>query len=386
MLEHTSHTMDSASRAAKQGACLFFLLFALASPIGLAQAVEQERILDSTRFLARGNTYVAATDSDEATRANPATLAEPKLAFQLRFLQMDLFVGQNTMNSVSDVANVDGEASAVALLETFRDKFGKRQYGRVQFMPLATRIFAFEISPFVSSSNFIDMRLPTTPTVEFESHTISGVNLSYAQTIGKETLVGLTLRPAHRQRFRGDIAFANLLEFVDSDAFQLDDVFEREEGFIVGADLGVIWRKGKNWRFGLVGENLGHAANNAEFQNTTSPLAQRINLGMDYRYEFKPWYWDWLFDIQNIDQAWSGQRDPFRSLHLGTELGVSYVSRDTDLGLALGINDGYFTSGLYADFYVTRLNLSYYAVELGQYAGQRKDRRWGATLVSSMTF
>lgn len=351
-----------------------------------ARAAEQERVLESPRFFARGNTFVAASDSDEATRGNPATLAEPKLTFQLRFLQLDLMLGQNTLDSVSDVASIDAEASAVALLDTFRDKFGKRQYGRVQLMPLAMRIHSFEASPFLSSSNFVDMRLPTTPEVQFQSHTMTGLNLSYAMPIGKETVAGLTLRPAHRQRFHGNISFSDLLDFVDSDEFELGDVFEREEGFIVGADLGFIWKPGKEWRFGLVGENLGHAANNGDFQNGTSPLQQRVNLGLDYRMDFKPWYWDWLFDIQNIDQAWAGQLDFYRTLHLGTELGLSYLSRDTDLGVALGVNEGYFTSGLYVDLLIFRLNLAYYAVELGEYAGQRKDRRWGVTLLSSMTF
>lgn len=379
--------------ARRVGLCLLarsswlgFCGFIVSANLAVAVAAEQERVLESSRFLARGNTFVAATDSDEATRANAATLAEPKLTFQLRWLQLDVLLGANTVNSVSDIASIDGEANAVALLDTFRDKFGKRQYGRVQVMPLATRIFAFEMAPFVTSSSFIDMRLPSTPTVEFNSHTMTGVNFSYARTFGKDLLVGMTLRPAHRQQFHGDIAFADLLEFVDNDDFELSDILEREEGFIVGTDIGVIWRTGKNWRWGLVGENLGHAANLADFQHPTSPLAQRINLGLDYRMDFKPWYWDWLVDIQNIDQAWAGQLDVYRTLHLGTELGLSYLSRDTDLGLAFGLNEGYVTSGLYINMLIMRLNLAYYAVEVGEYAGQRKDRRWSATLLSSMTF
>lgn len=350
------------------------------------RAEEQQRVLESPRYLARGNTFVAASDSNEATRANPATLAEAKLKFQLRFLQFDLFVGQNTLDSVSDIATIDATASAVALLETFRDKFGKRQYGRAQLMPLATRIFAFEMSPFVATTNFIDMRLPTIPEVEFSSDTISGINLAYARPLGKDWVAGVNLRPAHRQKFYGQIAFADLLDFVDSDSVELSDMFTRQEGFVVGMDVGLIWQAGKNLRLGFVGENIGQAANTAEFKTPTEPLAQRLGVGLDYRMDFKPWYWDWLVDVQNIDQAWAGELDPFRTLHLGTELGVSYLSRDTDFGLQLGINEGYVSSGLYVDLFFSRFNFAYYAVELGEYAGQRKDRRWAMTMESTVSF
>src|SRR4051812_7512126 len=105
---------------------------AVCALFGLAKAEEQQRWLESTRFFGRGNPFVAAPDSDEATRANPATLAEPKLAFQLRWLQVDTFVGQNTLDSVGDVMKVSPEDSAVEILNTFREKFGKRQYGRLQ--------------------------------------------------------------------------------------------------------------------------------------------------------------------------------------------------------------------------------------------------------------
>lgn len=352
----------------------------------LAYGEEQQRVLESTRFMARGNTFVAATDSNEATRGNPATLAEAKMNFQLRLMQLDVFVGKNTIDSVGDIATIDAKASAVALLETFRDKFGKRQYGRVQLMPLATRVFAFEISPFVATTNFIDMRLPSIPEVEFSSHTLAGLNLAYAHSFGKNWMAGVNIRPAHQQRFYGQVAFADLIEFVDSDSVELSDMFSRQEGLVVGLDLGVIWQTTKNLRLGFVGENLGQAANNGEFLHPTPPLAQRLGFGLDYRLDFKPWYWDWLIEVQNIDQAASGQLDPFRTLHLGTELGLSYLSRDTDFGLQFGINEGYGTGGFYLDLFFSRLNFAYYAVELGEYAGQRKDRRWGVTLESAMTF
>lgn len=359
-----------------------FLLFFLAN-MAYAEALE-ERVLESNRYYARGNTFVAATDSDEATRGNPATLAEAKVSFQLRWEALDLMVGENTVDSLSDVMSIDAEGSAVKLLQTFRDKFGKRQYLRAQLAPLNMRIYSFELTPFAVTTNFVDMRLPTTPEIKFYSDSLAGLGLSYAFALGKEFLVGTTIKPTYHSRFSGDVAFADLLDFVDNSDFSLEDVFNHEEDYVVAADVGLIWVPSKEWRFGLVGENLGFADDAGGFKDPPPALRQRLSLGMDYRADYKPWYWDVLVDFQDILAA--GDTDIFRLLHVGTELGRTYFTRDTDLGIACGINEGYFTSGAYVDLYLVRLQLTYYAVELGEYAGQRKDRRYGLTIASAMTF
>lgn len=347
-------------------------------------AAEQQRPLESTRYYGRGNTYVAGYDSDEGTRANPATLSETPIKFQLRWLQLDLFVGENSMDSISDVTSLDGESSAVGLLETFEDKFGKRQYGRFQLSPISMRIFSFEFSPFFSSANYVDMRLPTIPEFELYSDTMAGVNISYGFPVGKTLNFGLTMRPAHRTVYAGNMGFGDLIDVLNSDEVDLETLFEKREGFQIGWDTGAIWKPAPAWRFGLLVENLGYAGNQGGFKAPPKPYQQRVNLGMNHRVDWKPWHWDTLVDLQDIVNP--QEFHYLQLLHVGTELGRSYISRDNDVGLMFGINEGYFTTGAFIDVFVARLNLSYYAVELGEYPGQRKDRRYGITLLSSMTF
>ena len=177
-------------------------------------AAEQQRPQESSRFYGRGNTYVAAYDSDEASRANPATLSESQIKFQMRWLQLDLLVGENSLDSIGDMTKMNGEDSAVQLLETFEDKFGKRQYARMQVSPLSMRIKWFEISPFFSTSNFVDMRLPTTPEVELYSDTMAGMNISFGFPLGKTLNFGLTLRPAHRTVYAGKMSFGDLIDVI----------------------------------------------------------------------------------------------------------------------------------------------------------------------------
>lgn len=377
---------DNCGRNAFPGWALALASVATWSFAGVGLADEQERPLESSRFEARGNTYVAAFDSDEATRANPATLSETNLKFQLRYLQLDLMVGENTLDTVGDVSEMSSssESSPVSLLQTFTDKFGKRQSLRAQVSPLSVRIFKFEISPFFSSSSYVDMRVPTTPNVEFRSDSMVGANIAFAIPIGKTLGLGLTMRPVQRTVFAGEVGFADLLNFVDSDDMELEDIFEKQEGLQIGWDVGGIWKPTKEWRFGLLVENLGYAGNYGDAENAPDPGQQRVNLGTAYRVDWKPWHWDFFADLQDIVNP--KQLDYFRLLHLGTELGRSYISRDHDLGLLLGFNEGYVTAGTFIDLWITRLTMSYYAVELGEYAGQRADRRWGITLLSAMTF
>ncbi len=348
------------------------------------KAAEQQRPLESSRFYGRGNTYVAGYDSDEASRANPATLSETQVKFQVRWLQLDLLVGENSLDSVGDISKMSGEDSAVSLLETFEDKFGKRQYARMQISPVSLRILWFEMSPFFSTSNFVDMRLPTIPEVELYSDTLAGMNFSFGFPIGKTLNFGLTLRPAHRTVYSGKMSFGDLIDVIDSDEVELGELFEKREGFQIGWDTGAIWKPTPAWRFGLLVENLGYAGNYGDFKLTPKPYQQRVNLGMNYRVDWKPWHWDTLVDLQDVVNP--EQFHYLQLLHVGTEIGRSYISRDHDIGLLAGINEGYLTGGLFVDVFVARLNMSYYAVELGEYPGQRKDRRFGITLLSSMTF
>lgn len=363
--------------------CMFLAATSMWAP--QAAAEERFRELESTRFFGRGNTYIAAHDSNEATRGNPATLAEPKLSFQVRWGQLDLFLGENTLDTVSDIASVKPGDSAVSLLENFSDKFGKRQYGRLQGNAFSVRVMSFELSPVLSTINYVDPRVKPTPDVEIYSDTYAGAHIAFGLAASKELFVGFNLRPLHRTLFHGEMKFADVMDFVDNSEFSLDDLITKREGLHLGLDIGTIWTPGKHWRFGMLVENLGYAGVMGEFKDPPPPLRQRLGVGMMYRWALsKKWNWDWFADIQDLTS--DGRYNLFRLVQLGTELGTSYFTRDHDLGLMLGVNEGYFTTGAFVDLYLARLSASYYAVELGEYPGQRKDRRFALSLESSVTF
>jgi hypothetical protein len=352
----------------------------------IAVAEEQTRVLESTRALGRGNTYVAAYDSDEATHLNPATLAEAdKLTWQLRPAALDLFIGENAIDTIDDImTKSSSEGSAVEFLEIFEDRFGKRQYARGQLILPSLRIFSFELSPFVSSTNYAEARLPSMPDVYFKADQYVGANISLALAADKALSYGLTVRPMHRTLYEGGIGFDSLIEFLDDSSLELGDVFQKKEGIYMGVDVGVIYAASKEWRLGATVENLGYAGNQGDFQNPAPAIPQRLNTGANYRVDYNPWHWDLSIDIQDVVNP--NNYNYFRLLHLGTEFGRSYFTRDNDVGMLAGFNEGYFTTGAYLDFWLGRLGATYYAVEVGEFPGQRKDRRWAFTLQTAMTF
>lgn len=345
-------------------------------------AEEQYHVLESSRNRGRGDTFVAAFDSDEATRGNPATLAETKISYQLRVLQLDMFLGDNTIASVKQVTNLNQESSATGLLSTFGDKFGKRQYGRLQVAPLAMRFGAFEVMPFMTTTNYLDLRDPALPEISLQSDTYYGISMSYAMELAKDFEVGVTLRPGSRTTYTGSIGLSDLLDATGTSNFQLTNLFSKGDGTVIGMDIGGIYKPSPDWRFGLLVQNFGYTSSLGS--GGPKPMQQVISVGMTNRTNWQPWHWDNFFDYQDLVNP--QKTSLYRLLHAGTEFGRSYVSRDHDIGVMAGLNEGYLTMGSFIDLYVTRLTVSYYAAELGEYPGQRKDRRWAITLLSSMTF
>jgi hypothetical protein len=345
-------------------------------------------MIESGRSLARGGTYLAAYDSDEAVNLNAATLGMTNVTFQLRWAEFGLFVGKNAVDTISDIAGsagVDGGDTAITLLKQFKDTFGKRLYGRIQGFPMGLRIGRFEISSFIASSNFIDVRTPTLPELEFISDSSGGANISYAHPIGKTLAVAMTVRPFMRTYFAGDLAFADVLTFLDSSSQELSDLIDQKQGSYIAVDIAGIWRPSK-WGFGLNIENIGYSApTNADDVEKAPPvIAQRINIGTNRRYEIGSWHLDLAADIQDL--ANPHKYDFFRLVHLGSEFGRSWFSRDNDVGAVVGVNEGYFGGGLYVDAYFLRAEIMNYAVELGEFAGQRMDRRYALNLRATTTF
>lgn len=346
---------------------------------------EQEHLFESSRFWGRGGTYVAAFDSDEATRANPATLAEAeKLRFQMRYLQFDGFVGKNTLDTVNDLNSMNSSNAGVDFLKSFREKFGKRQFARLQLAPLAVRVKSFEFSPFAVSNSFLDIRTPTVPEMRAQTDNYAGANFSYGRLFGKSLALGVTVRPLYRWYLAADLNMSDMSDYLGRDDVKLEDFAPMQTGSGIGADVGATWSASKSFRLGLVVQNIGDTGSLQHAGSEPPPFEQKVGIGSLWRLNLGQWRCDFSADVQ--DALNREKTSYWRLLHLGGELGTSYFSRDLDAGLQAGVNEGYVVAGMFVDILFVRIDLASYTVELGEYPGQRHDDRWAFSMRSTTTF
>ncbi|WP_141733734.1 hypothetical protein [Oligoflexus tunisiensis] len=351
-----------------------------------AWAAEREAIFVSPRAAGRGDTFVGAFDSTEAARLNPAALAESRSTFQLSFLQFDGVVGQNSVDTISDLMKLSSVGKGgFGFLRSFDDKFGKRQYVRGQLSALSMRIKSFEVQFFGTNASWLELRDPTTPQAEFESDTFAGAQFSYAMPLGKQFLLGATFRPMYRLYIHGQMGFTDILEFVPPSETEFDDYAQLQSGLGYGGDLGLIWRPTPALRLGLTVQNVGDTSfENSDETKIPPKLESVISTGGLYRLKFGSWDLDLSGEMRDLMNRQG--LNLTRLLHWGAEFGRSFYGKDHDVGVTTGLREGYITAGAFIDAWIFRLDIANYAVELGETPGQRMDRRWAATLQSTMSF
>ncbi|NRA44459.1 MAG: hypothetical protein HRU09_05835 [Oligoflexales bacterium] len=349
-----------------------------------AMGIEQEWLLDSPRVWGRGRTFVAAPDSDEAARFNPATLAEPDVSFQMRLLQLDGMIGENTIDTIGDLVSAAGTSDAIDLLSKFDSKFGERQSFKAQGSLFSLRFGSFEISPFGLNNSWLELTNPSIPNMEWKADTLAGVSISYGFELFPSFFMGLALRPMYRWHIAGNIAFVDIIEFVGPSEIDFETFTPLTSGAYVAGDVGMVWNLSPTFRWGLTFRNVGDATVTNEFEDAPPPLRQNISTGIFSRSPGQYFNLDYYLDIHSLTN-----RDGLNLLRLvntGAELGSSVFSRDHDFGLLAGLNEGYFCTGLFADLLFMRFDLVNYGVELGHAPGQKPDRRWGISARTSMTF
>lgn len=364
-----------------QNTCFFAIALGLSTALF---AVEDSGfILESPRALGRGGARVAALDSDEAVRINPATLGETKVKFQIRWFDLDLMVSENTISTISDILDTLSNPQGIASLKKFSENFGKTQFGRGQFSLFSMRFGGFEINPFVSNSAFLNLETPELPQIAWKNDTIAGLNLSYGRQISPSLSLGVTIRPVFRMYVAGSVGTDTFMDLA-SQKTKFDDISPIKNGVGIGGDLGLVYTPFAVHRFALTFHNLGDTSYSSGTKKLPPVLRQRLSLGYMNRIKI---FWgelDSYVDFQDLENR--DGHPVLRLFHTGMEWGTSFFTRDHDAGLTLGLHEGYVTAGLFMNFYILRLDISHYTEETGYSVGQSPDNRWAMTLRSSMTF
>ena len=203
---------------------LFFLMILLQIEQKLLYAEGKKSTFLSPRSLGRGGTFVAANDSSEARRLNPASMVDRDKKFQLSFFEVDFFGGQEVLSTLNDILQISVTSGGFDFFRKFDKKFGKKQYLRGQGSFLNLRYGSFEFDPFVVTSTELELKNPAVPEAEWLSDSLMGANFSFAYPASKKVSLGLTLRPYYRLYLAGDMSFSELMDFLPPASKKLTDL------------------------------------------------------------------------------------------------------------------------------------------------------------------
>ena len=347
------------------------------------------QVIESGRVAARGSTFVAQPYSNQSAFQQVSSLAQSPYKFQWRPMELHLSIGQNVINTASELvedsklADSQDSGAFINLLERFEDKFGKRHLGRIDVVLSALRFGGFEIAPFASSENYLEVRSPSIPTIDLLTNNRFGIQMAYGWTMFKDFEFGLAIRPTQVVRLGGDLVLTDALEVGESS--EVSERLEAKNGFGTGVDIGAAWNVTKTFRLALHLQDFGDMGYQSGSEKLPANLEQRASLGFWYRYEMaSKWNLDFTGDWQDLVNR-SGA-NILRQTHFGVELGKAVFSTDHDFGVSMGVSSGYISYGAFADIWLFRLELARSTEELGLIPGQRPDERLHISMTSSVSF
>ena len=339
---------------------LFFGLFA-ATSVGAREQFESNL---SVRALGMGNAYVSAVKDAYALFYNPARLAAVE-GFNCRLMDPYLLVSEPTkIQTVSDAGSSGDSVSD--LLDPFFDTNANVGLG----MRAAFTMPRFGVSLYGDAQIGVNLNNPVLPDLALRAVTDYGVVAGIALPLIPMLDIGLSIRRVIRQG--GDIPIT-ATTIAELDVDQIMGEIERR-GSAFGLDMGVtLTPPGPlDLAASFVWKNVGGLS----FKKTGGPSKppsedDEMIIGVAGGLDLPLFGVTAALDIQNLSDSdvQMGQK-----IHLGVEVNL------VNIDVRAGLYQGYYTLGVGISLGLIELDVASYGVELGEFPGQREDRRYALQL------
>lgn len=315
----------------------------------------------SAKALGMGNAYLVHGKGHDSIYYNPAGLAK-MTGFQWRIMGMNL--GLNGLDSYSEYADmVDNSDDLPSVLNQL---YGRPIWGRAD---LQTSISwgPFMIGGAGRSNMGFTLHNPALPELNtgyFADYSVfGGAGLPLIPGILD---VGVIAKRITRYSGGGSIG-ASVLGFLDSDI--LEERFKRS-GTGYGVDWGAKLRLPTDWNpsVGFAWRDVGHTSYNlhkTDIGPESTPDQMSVGLGLEKDFTAFVVRPEINYKYLNASNTQIGKK-----LHAGLEIEMPVVT------LRGGYNQGYYTAGVSFDFWIFEIDMATYGVELGEYVGQKEDRRY----------
>jgi len=339
-------------------------------------AVETQVFRESVRARGMGSAFTAAANDEMVLYYNPANLRSVRHnSFEL--LGGSLAVNDRTLRIAEDLKGNDSSSTEYQLSRLTGEKLFLE--GNLSGLSLVTQRFGFGFS----GKTLLDVQLrnPVVPYLDVKAYVqmggIGGIAWSFWDY---ELDIGIALKGIHRQGIDRKFRLFDpvLIEAAnENDTTKLEKEFSKETRF--APDLGITYHLDEihnlATKLSLTVQQIG----GMDFENA-GYLPMQINLGASTSSELKGIdvvmavdYHD-LLNAQDLNP--DGQFYSFRHLKLGAEAGFLQLFNGHPLfAFRFGWEGSYMAYGASLNLYGLKLDYAQWGEEIGDYAGDKEDRR-----------
>lgn len=348
----------------------FVAILSLALFASTAKAVELSETWVSVRALAMGNAYSAIVDDADALFYNPAGLGKVNGFNWTVFDIHGGFNGAETLESIQSLTDMSDVATSVNKL------YGKQVFASAGGKSAIT-LPGFGLAFYGSGNAGAYMQNPAYPTMNlnyfFDYGFAVGGAVDFVPGFFKVGIVGRRINRTGTTLPIGPSTLATL------DTATLESELKRR-GTGYGLDVGALITVPGPVRpsISFVYKNVGQIYfTHEEGAGAPPPVDSEMVIGAALEID------SMIITLRPvIDYRWANRADLQlgQKLHLGLEIDLPLID------LRAGFNQGYYTAGVGLSLGILRADVATYGVELGEYPGQKEDRRYMAQITFELGF
>lgn len=320
------------------------------------------------RPMGMGGAFTALADDENALFYNPAGLSAIE-RLDLAIVNPLVDISQKSIDLWEDAQDIDTD-DVGQVTELMRKYVGEHQHLQFSMFPYAGFRVAetgIMIGALVQGDGQVDIRNPAWP----EAY------VDYVQDLGLFAGAGLQLpNTGLKVGAVAKLIYRKSLEEIYTAADVADDGFDdrfeddQKSGSGFSLDLGVIYTLPFT---DFVKTDIGLAILNVPQMDMgdAKDVKTQANAGIACEKSFDRFRLVGTLDYMDLTQSLDEDNDIGKRLHMGVELKTPFY-----VSVRAGVNQGYFTAGITADFRFLRLDFAAYTEEVGSYAGQRSDQRY----------
>lgn len=346
---------------------LFFVLTVVVFT-NKALAVELVETFKSVRALGMGNAYSAIVDDSDALFYNPAGLARVSGYY---WTIMDPYFGLNGQEALETVNSLQGADPQNQLASLYGKKLWAGGSGKT-----AIRVPGLAFAGYTGGEGKFALDNPAYPNLSLRFINDTGFAFGAGFSAG---FIQMGIAARRILRIGGDVPLGpGTLGAFDANTLS-SNVGNKGTGYGLDFGMNLTIPTPVAPTFSFVWKNMGYTAFTADTAGLDAPPLIRDEMILGFGLDIDAG----LVAVRPaIDFKYANRYDLLLGMktHLGLEFELPLVT------VRGGFNQGYYTYGATLDMAFFKLDLASYGVELGEYPGQKEDRRYALQFSMELGF